>query len=109
MIEKGKISTVSGNIATVVPSFSDSPVSTNLVIPFFLVRCLTPGMEVVYAQFEDNTGVVLARMDGDWNHDLDDDLRVRGVTTVENAVTESRISLNSHTHTCPDGQTSGPM
>lgn len=71
MIEKGTISTVSGKKATVIPSFSNAPVSVELVVPFFLVGSLTVGMPVVYAQFEDNTGVILARMDGEWNHDLD--------------------------------------
>lgn len=107
-IDKGVISTVSGTTATVIPSFSDAPVSVDLVIPFFLVRCLEVGMEVVYVQWPDNTGIVLARMDGDWNHDLDDDLRVRGVTTIEDAKTDSIASVNAHTHTCPDGTTSAP-
>ena len=107
-IDKGVISTVSGAKATVIPSFSDSPVSVELVVPFFLVRCLQVGMEVVYVQWPDNTGLLLARMDGEWNHDLDDDLRVRGVTTVVDATTSSIASVNAHTHTCPDGTTSAP-
>lgn len=107
-IDKGVISTVKGSTATVIPSFSESPVSVELVVPFFLVRCLEVGMEVVYVQWPDNTGLVLARMDGDWNHDLDDDLRVRGVTTIVDARTDSIASVNAHTHTCPDGVTSAP-
>lgn len=107
-IDKGIISTVNGNKATVIPSFSASPVSPELVIPFFLIRCLQVGMEVVYVQWPDNTGLVLARMDGDWNHDLDDDLRVRGVTTIVDAKTDAIASVNAHTHTCPDGVTSAP-
>ena len=108
-VNKGKISAIEDEThATVVPSFSDSPVTAKLVIPFFLVRCLKPEMEVVYAQFPDNTGVILARMDGDWNHDLDDDLKVRGITTVEDVKTGAVASYNAHTHTCPDGTTSAP-
>ena len=80
-----------------------------LVIPFFLKRCLETDMEVVYAQFPDNSGVILARLDGEWNHDLDDDLRVRGVTTVEDVKTGAVTSYNAHTHTCPDGTTFGPQ
>lgn len=108
-IDKGIISTVSGSTATVVPSFSDAPVSVDLVIPFFLVRCLEVGMEVVYVQWPDNTGLVLARMDGDWNHDLDDDLRVRGVTTIEDAKTDAIASVNVHVHKTKDGYTSPPV
>lgn len=103
-IEKGTISSLTSTTATVVPSFSDDPVSAELVIPFYLVRCLEPNMEVVYAMFEDNTGVILARCDGEWNHDLDGDVRIRG-----DIQTATIASVNSHTHTCPDGQTSGPQ
>lgn len=109
-VNKGKISTIEDEThATVIPSFSDTPVTAKLVIPFFLIRCLKVDMEVVYAQFPDNTGVILARLDGEWNHDLDDDLRVRGITTVEDVKTGSVSSYNAHTHNCPDGQTSGPQ
>lgn len=108
-VNKGKISTIEDeHHATVIPSFSDSPVTAKLVIPFFLIRCLKVDMEVVYSMFPDNTGVILARMDGEWNHDLDDDLRVRGVTTVEDVKTDPVPSYNAHKHTCPDGTTSGP-
>ena len=108
-VNKGKIWPIEDEEhATVIPSFSDTPVTIKLIIPFFLKRCLETDMEVVYAQFPDNTGVILARLDGEWNHDLDDDLRVRGVTTVEDVKTDSVSSYNVHTHSCPDGETSGP-
>ena len=68
-INKGKVSALTDREhATVVPSFSDTPVTTELVIPFYLLECLEVGMDVVYTQFPDNTGVILARMDGEWNH-----------------------------------------
>ena len=64
-VGKGKISAVSGETrATIVPLFSAAPVSAQLTVPFFLAGSLAVGMEVVYAQFPDNTGVILARMDG---------------------------------------------
>ena len=108
-VNKGKISTIEDEEhETVIPSFSDTPVTIKLIIPFFLKRCLETDMEVVYAQFPDNTGVILARLDGEWNHDLDDDLRVRGVTTVEDVRTDAVSSYNGHTHSCPDGETSAP-
>lgn len=108
MIEKGTISTVSGKKATVIPSFSDSPVSIDLVVPFYLVSCLEVGMPVVYAQFEDNTGVILARMDGEWNHDLEGDVNIQGNVTTTDMITGT-ARFNTHTHTCPDGGTSGPQ
>lgn len=36
-------------------------------------------------------------------------MKVNGTVTVTQDVKASGISLNSHTHTCPDGQTSGPQ
>lgn len=103
-VEKGTISALKGETtATVVPSFSDAPVSTDLVIPFFLVRCLEVGMDVVYAQFPDNTGVILARMDGEWNHDLDKDVRIRG-----DVQTSAVASVNAHTHEVTGSTTTGP-
>lgn len=119
MVDKGTISTVSGKTATVIPAFSDAPVSIELVVPFYLVACLEVGMPVVYAQFQDNTGVILARMDGEWNHDLEGDVNIQGNHTVEGSqtvdgnvtaadlITET-AKFNTHTHTCPDGGTSGP-
>ena len=97
-IEKGEISSLTETTATVVPSFSDDPVTAELVIPFYLVRCLEVGMKVCYAMFEDNTGVIIGRMDGEWNHDLDGDVRIRG-----DIRTETVLSINQHTHTCPSG------
>ncbi len=110
MIEKGVISTVSGDgkTATAIPSFSDAPVSAPLTIPFFLAGSLTPGMPVVYVQFEDNTGVVLVRMDGEWSHALAGNVEIKGSIIAGDMVTGSVPSYNGHTHTCPDGETSGP-
>ena len=109
MIEKGVISTVSGDgkTATAVPSFSDSPVSATLTVPFFLAGSLTVGMPVVYAQFPDNTGVILARMDGEWSHILAGDVTIGGTVTAEDFATDA-ASFNGHTHTAPMGETSGP-
>ena len=122
---KGKISAVLDKThATVVPLFSDTPVTSSLVIPFFLWECLKVGMEVAYAQFPDNTGVILARMDGEWNHKVWKDpqgncaVRVmtgdvevvegNGIVTAGDLITGTVPSHNNHTHTCPDGDTSGP-
>ena len=76
MIDKGMVSTVSadGKTATVVPAFSGPSVTFPLVVPFFLAGSLTVKMPVVYATFPDNTGVILARMDGEWNRELSGDL-----------------------------------
>ena len=71
MVKKGKISTLSadGRTATVTP-YSGGIVSSPLVVPFFLIGALPIGTPVIYSVFEDNTGIILARADGDWNHKL---------------------------------------
>lgn len=124
-ITKGKISAVmSKTLATAVPMFSDNPVSIELVIPWYLWECLEVDMEVVYSQFPDNTGIILARMDGEWNHKIwknpEGSWAVQAMTgDVEIVVGNEHISAgdmitsvvpsyNGHTHTCPDGTTSGP-
>ena len=112
MIDKGTVSALleGGKKINVKPYLGDI-VTVDLVVPYFLFECLEVGMPVVYVTFEDNTGIVLARMDGEWSHKLRDGVEV--VTgdvkiTAGDLITGSVVSYNSHTHTCPDGETSGP-
>lgn len=108
-VSKGTISALhdGGKMAEVKP-YTGEVVTVRLVVPFFLFESLTVGMEVVYAAFDDNTGLVLARMDGEWNHDL------KGMVKVEQQVEaqdfrSGGISFNSHKHNAPDGMTGGPQ
>lgn len=69
MIQKGVISSVlnRGEMVTVTP-YAGGTVTAPLAVQYFLVGALPINTPVVYALFDDNTGIVLARMDGDWNH-----------------------------------------
>ena len=71
MIKKGKVSAVldDGKRVTVTPN-SGGIVTAPLVVPFFLIGAVPVNTSVIYAVLEDNTGILLARSDGDWNHDL---------------------------------------
>lgn len=71
MVLKGKVSTVlnSGRAVTVTP-YAGTTVTAPLAVPFFLVGALPVGTPVAYVVFEDNTGIVLSRMDGGWNEQL---------------------------------------
>lgn len=71
MIKKGKVSGIlnDGAFVTVTP-YGGGVVSVPLAVPFHLVDALPVGTPVVYVAFEDNTGVILSRMDGEWNHSL---------------------------------------
>lgn len=105
---KGRVSAIhdGGKKVEVKPSTGEV-VTARLVVPFFLFDDLPVGTEVVYASFDDNTGVVLARMDGEWNHDL------KGAVKIEQQVEAQDFrsdvaSFNTHIHSAPDGSTSGP-
>lgn len=105
MIGKGTISAIyDGKTATVTP-YNGEVVTEQLAIPFFLHGGLEVGMAVVYSAFEDCTGVILARMDGEWSHKLEGGVEIEG-----DIKTGGVASVNAHTHTSPadGGKTSGP-
>lgn len=137
MIDKGIISAVNGGTATVVPSFAGDVVSRELVIPWSLQGFLEPKTAVVYATFEDGTGIILARMDGKWSGKVDGGMVITGGITADAAdietvkagtvnsgplsasslsaptITANGVSLSSHTHNYDKGgtgtgTTSGP-
>ena len=68
MVQKGKVSTVldGGKMVTVTP-YTGATVTVPITVPVFLIGALSVGTPVAYAVFEDNTGIVLSRMDGTWN------------------------------------------
>lgn len=69
MIHKGQVSAVldGGTHVTVAP-YTGSTVTFPLVVPSFLIGMLPVNTPVVYATFEDNTGIILARADGVCNN-----------------------------------------
>ena len=67
MINKGTVSALlEGGKKINVKPYRGQIVTVDLVVPFFLFECLEVGMPVVYTTFDDNTGIVISRMDGDW-------------------------------------------
>jgi hypothetical protein len=121
MIQKGKISTVEGaadrngdkTTARVLPCTADGMVTRPLTIPWWLrgkMGNLKPGDEVAYAMFEDGTGIILSRMDGEWDGTVPGSVKVEkgDVTVPDGDVTASDISLKTHTHAGVHGETSGP-
>ena len=71
MVLKGKVSAViNGGAAVTVTPYGGGVVTVALTVPFFLIGVLDVNTPVAYVTFEDNTGIVLARMDGEWNHSL---------------------------------------
>lgn len=105
-INKGKIAGISGNTARVIPSDASAKPTAMLVLPWHLrgdTGNLTKGTEVVYVEFDDSTGMILGRADGEWGAYLPK------LDTGD--VTAGGISLKSHKHGGVDtgtGTTSAP-
>ena len=74
-INKGKIAGISGNTARVVPSDASGKPTAKITIPWHLrggTGNLSKGTEVVYVEFDDATGLLLGRADGNWGAYLPD-------------------------------------
>jgi hypothetical protein len=86
-IEKGKITSVYGSTARVIPCSEAGLVSAQVVVPWYLRSgAISKGTEVVYAIFDDQSGIILGRADGNLP-----DLVLGGV------------SLKTHTHPITEG------
>lgn len=70
MIDKGVISALKdgGKKAEVIPSRSKNSVTAPLVVPDILRGNVQVKTEVVYVMFDDNTGIILDRLDGKNTH-----------------------------------------
>lgn len=112
-IQKGTISSIEGNVdrngnkttARILPNTADGIVTRALTIPWWLrgkMGNLTPGTEVVYVVFEDGNGILLSRVDGEWNGDIPGSVSVDGDAKING------VSFSSHTHTYESRETSGP-
>lgn len=65
MVQKGIVAATQNGGATVsVMPYSGGSMTTHITVPQSLWGNLPVGTPVVYAVFEDCTGIVLARMDG---------------------------------------------
>lgn len=122
MIDKGYVSSIldEGKKVTVIPATSGDVVTQPLTVPFFLLGTMKPRKEVVFCSFPDGTGLVLAALDGSWNHDLAGSVTISGTLSAGavvasgavsgGSVSAGGVSLGSHTHTdSRGGATSGPQ
>ena len=80
IINKGKVSRVTngGKSVSVTPYVGGS-VTPEITVPFFLIGALPVNTPVAFVLFDDGTGVVLSRMDGEWNHVISDGVVIDGV------------------------------
>lgn len=99
-INKGTIASINGNMARVVPSDANAKPTAKITIPWHLrgtTGNLKKGTAVVYVEFEDSTGLLLGRADGEWGAYLPS-LTAGKVETPEGDVVAAGISLKSHKH-----------
>lgn len=130
-IDKGYISTIlavkdwNGHPckATINPCTNSGAVTPALTIPWYLrgkMGGLKIGDCVAYSLFDDGTGVIIDRLDGEWTGVIDypttttgdvineKTVKTIGKTTTADLTTGAVGSYNSHTHTGVHGETSGP-
>lgn len=103
-INKGTIASISGNTASVAPSDAGARTTAKITIPWHLrgdTGNLKKGTAVVYVEFDDATGLLLGRADGEWGAYLP--------TLNTGDVKAGGVSLKSHRHGYGDsGTTSTP-
>lgn len=113
-MQKGKISSFGATDengfykeAKVLPSTEAGMITRFLIIPWYLrgeMGNLEINTEVVFETFNDLTGYILGRFDGEWNGIIPYELTTKKGLTVANNVTCSDVktsavaSVNGHVH-----------
>lgn len=108
-IEKGVLSSILGKTdrngdfteAKVDPLTNTGVVSRSITIPWYLrgeMGDLKVGDEVLFVVFEDTSGMVLARCDGEWPGVVPGDVKLLGDLTLEDLTSQNVPSYNHHTH-----------
>lgn len=109
-INKGRIATIEGNTARVVPSDAGAKPTAKITIPWHLrgdTGKLNKGTAVVYVEFDDSTGLLLGRADGEWGEYVPR-LHAGNIAITGGDIVAAGVSLRKHKHSGIDGETSGP-
>jgi len=109
-INKGAIAGIEGNTARVVPVDAGAKPAAKITVPWRLrgdTGRLRKGTAVVYVEFDDATGLLLGRADGEWGECLPH-LNVGNVNIADEDVVAAGVSLRRHRHHGINGETSGP-
>ncbi|MDE5697622.1 MAG: pre-mRNA-splicing factor [Lachnospiraceae bacterium] len=94
VVQKGIILTLEGEAdkngnptkARVQSTSAEGTSTLPITIPWYLrgkMGRLEKGTEIAFAVFEDATGIIVSRIDGDWDGVIEDDITVKGNLTVE--------------------------
>jgi len=108
-VNKGIISSIEGppdrngdlTRACILPSTSPNMPTRLLVIPWHLrgkMADLKVGDIVAYALFDDLSGIILERIDGEWTGFIPGSITVAETVIAQDATTSSMASANQHTH-----------
>ena len=98
VVQKGIVLTLEGDrdkngnpTKAKVQSISAEGTSTlPITIPWYLrgdMGKLEKGTEIAFVVFEDSTGIIVSRMDGNWDGVIEDDIEARGTLDVEKDIT----------------------
>lgn len=109
-IDKGFISKIGGGTdwyghptkASINPATNSGAITPMLTIPWYLRgKCgnLKIGDEVAYSLFDDGTGVIIDRLDGEWDGHFDYDTTTTGDVVNEKTMTTYKAVLNKDTTT----------
>lgn len=106
-VQKGKVQSMDGKTATVIPSEHPDIVTKPLVVPFYwreTMGNIKAGEEVYYFEDDEHGGYIIGRTDGEWDN------KFTGTLEVTEDVKANGISLKTHTHTGDSGgKTSTPQ
>lgn len=108
---KARVSSIEGHAARVIPLVGGDVVTRPLPLLWTMRDGMCPlavGDLVVCVRFEDGDGIVLCRADGEWSRRVPYDVTVEGALTVTEDATAAGVSVSTHTHTAPHGETGGP-
>lgn len=100
-IDKGTIASVNTAKNTARVQTKAGIVTNDLVIPWHLRKGsgnLTKGIEVVFVEFDDQTGILLGRADGDWGYHFIASITAAGNINATGDVMAGEISLQKHVH-----------
>lgn len=98
VVQKGVILTLEGAVdkngnptkARVQSTSAEGTSTLPITIPWHLrgkMGKLRKGTEIAFVVFDDSTGIIVSRMDGNWDGTIEDDVTVQGNLTVEGNIT----------------------
>lgn len=97
VLQKGVILTLEGETdrngnltkAKVQSASAEGTSTLPITIPWHLrgeMGMLEKGTEIAFVVFDDATGIIVSRMDGNWNGIMEDDITIKGNLTIEKEI-----------------------